>query len=704
MAAVQLKIENQMATITFDHPESKVNVLSESIFLAFRTCIHECKNNKDIKALLVKSAKSGMFIAGADIKEIDGIKEREDGIKKSAEGQEILNELEDLPFPTVALINGAALGGGLELALACQYRFATFHPKVRMGLPEVKLGILPGFGGTWRLPRLIGLGKGLEMILQGKVVDGNRALRMGLIDGMAPEGLIDQTVRDFLTKHKFQKRRAIPKRKKKILMRILEDTFFGRMLVRAKTKKMVLAQTRGLYPAPLAALDVIMDNYASTRPKALQREAQAFGGLVLGNISKNLIQVFYLLERYKKEKWTEAQGRPIDSAAVLGAGVMGGGIAQLLSHHNVSVRMKDIDPKAILIGLKSAWKLFQSLVKKRRLNSGEANARMSRISATLDYSGFRLADIVIEAVIEKMDIKKSVFKELDQWTRPDAILATNTSALSLDEIASVLKDPERAVGMHFFNPVHRMPLVEVVRAERTSDTTVATIVDLSRKLGKTPIVVKNGPGFLINRILLPFLNEAGYLTAEGQSFEWIDEVLLDFGMPMGAFILMDEIGLDVGYKVAKILEECFGARMAAAPILKSMCDEGFFGKKGGRGFYIHDKKKRKPNPDIERLCSNGHEHMLSEHVIERTIYVMINEAGRCLGEGICREASDVDIGMIMGTGFPPFRGGLLRYADQCGIPNIVRKLKDLEKNVNENRFKPSDYILNLEKNNKKFYS
>jgi len=700
---LRLKVENGFAIIEFDQPDSKANVLSAASLIELNEIISRLNARKDLKGLCILSKKPDIFIAGADIKEIEKITTPQDGEAKARAGQKILNLLEGLRIPSIALINGACLGGGLELALACDWRLACFGDKVKLGLPEVKLGVIPGFGGTKRLPRLVGLRKGLELIASGDVISGNEALKIGLVDGLVSQKrLLEEGIR-FITE-KGRKRKAYKPKIKGLVNILLDRTPLGRAVLAGQTKKFIFKNTRGQYPAPLKALDVIVKNYASSLNKALDTEATAFGELVVGLISKNLISVFYLVEKYKKAKWVEAAPRQIHKCGLLGAGVMGGGIAQLLSFYGLAVRMKDLNHQALGRGLRQAGEVYYSAVKKRKIKPSQALFGMGLISPTTTYSGFSTADLIIEAVVEDMNIKKRVLAELDSIAKPSAILASNTSCLSVSQMSEGVKNKERVVGLHFFNPVHRMPLIEIIRASNTSDETIATTVELSKRIGKTPIVVKDSCGFLVNRILLPYLNEAGFLLEDGVSFEKIDQIMLKFGMPMGPFRLMDEIGLDIGYKVALLLEAHFGDRMKVSGILKKVYERKWFGKKSARGFYNHKAKTCVPNKEIYSLTGGGGNFSISDdEILRRMAYRMINEAAMCLEEGVCQQPSDVDIGMIMGTGFPPFKGGLLRYADSVGGDKIVEGLEAFREKFKSGRFNPCDYLSGLAKRKEKFY-
>lgn len=701
--SLKLRIDDNFALIEFDQPDSKVNVLSTQSLIELEEIISQLEKRKDLKAVCILSKKTDVFIAGADIKEIENISSSAEGEKKSQAGQNILNRLEKLPLPTIALIDGACLGGGLELALACDYRLASFGDKVKLGLPEVKLGVIPGFGGTKRLPRLVGLAEGLRLILSGEQISGLEALKIGLVDRLASRNKLLDEVKELL-KQKAAKRRQFRLRLKGLVNILLDKTFIGRAIIKNRAKKFVIQTTKGHYPAHLRALDVVVKNYTSSLQKALMLEAETFGGLVVGSISKNLISVFYLIEKYKKLKWSEAKPSPIHKCAVLGAGVMGGGIAQVFSAYGLPVRMKDVNYPALCRGLKQAKEVYDYAVKKRKLKSNQAIFGMGLISPTIDYSGFSNAGLIVEAVVEDMKIKQKVFAELSLAARGNAILASNTSCLSVAQMSEGVSNRNRVVGMHFFNPVAKMPLVEIIRTAYTSTEAIATIVEFSKRIGKTPIVVRDSCGFLVNRILLAFLNEAGFILEEGISFTTIDEIMLSFGMPMGPFTLVDEIGLDVGYKVALILEEHFGERMKVAGILKSAYEQKWFGKKSGKGFYIHKPKDKRPNKEIYSLLSKHLDSSLSkEEVLKRMLYRMINEAADCLKEEVVLEPAIVDIGMIMGTGFPAFRGGLLRYADSIGCDKIVEDLEKFMCKFGSERFRPSDYLAGLAKRKEKFY-
>ncbi|MBI4309545.1 MAG: enoyl-CoA hydratase/isomerase family protein [Candidatus Omnitrophica bacterium] len=703
--SVYYKEEGNIGTITFDAPDSKVNVLSSPVIAAFEKILDEFKNTSAIKAVVIQSAKNGIFIAGADIKEIENITAVSDGKAKSQAGQRVLNKIEDLPLPTVAVIDGAALGGGCELALACRYRVATFNDKVRIGLPEVNLGFVPGFGGTYRLPRLIGLQAALKLILSGNPVNANAALKMGLVDRLYPQAALIERIKELIAEIiPYPRQRIIRRPSKKGFDAFLDRNPFGQNLVFKKSLEEVNKAAKGFYPAPVKALETIRKTLRLEREHGLDIESTAFAQLAVTPLSKNLLKVFFLSEKFKKltvPGLENIQPVPMRKGAVIGAGIMGGGIAQLLSNRGVWVRVKDINLDAIAKGLKAADDVYKQMVRRRRMKPHERNAKMAMISGTLDYSGFQNADMVIEAVVEDMDIKKKIFAEIGDKA-PRAVLATNTSSLSVTEMAKAAKDPSRVIGFHFFNPVHRMPLIEIITTARTSPQTLVSTLEFAKRLGKVPIIVKDGPGFLVNRILLGYINEAGRLLQEGGSIEHLDKVAVDFGMPMGPFTLSDEVGLDVGVKVLHILEAGLGPRFKAAPVLDQVVEKKLLGKKSGKGFYIHGTT-RTINPQVAGMVKSN-EKVSDQEAIDRMVYIMVNEAAMILQEGIVDGPDTVDIGMIMGTGFPPFRGGLLRYADSIGVDNIVKTLEAFEDRFKDGRFKPCAYILDLKKQGKKFYA
>jgi len=706
---VRVRGEGPLAWIELDLPGEKANVLKSGMLLRLREVIKELSTSP-YKAVIFVSKKQNIFIAGADIQEIKNLVTIEDAQMACEIGQSIYAELESLPQTTIAAVNGACVGGGCEMILACDYRIGTDDRSTKVGLPEIQLGVLPGFGGTQRLPKLVGLQAALDIILAGKTVDSKKALKIGLLDQCVPKEILLKIAlkkaQEFAAAG--TKRRHEKFRPRGFVNKLLENRL-GNMVIFSQARKTLMAQTKGNYPAPVKALEIIQKTYGGNSQKGFVREAKGFGELAVTDVSKNLIHIFFMTDAVKKSSGvsSDIKGRDVKSLAVLGAGTMGGGIAQLGAEKEISVRLKDIDLAAIGRGLKAAEDIFEKGLKRKKINKYEFKRKMGLISGTTDYSGFKTADVVIEAIVEDVNVKKRVLAETAKACRDDVVLATNTSSLSVSEIGRDLPKPEQFVGMHFFNPVHKMPLIEVIRSDKTNDVSTATIYDLSKKMGKTPIVVKDGPGFLVNRLLMPYLNESCYILSNGHSVEFVDKALLKFGMPMGPLHLIDEIGIDVAVKVAKILAQALGPRAEASPLMAKVVDSKKLGKKNGSGFYKYDDHGRKLNvdPEIYKILDlpTPKNTMTEGEIIRRALFPMINEAALCLEEKIVESAEMVDLGMIMGTGFPPFRGGLLKWADSLGTEKIVDDL-DLMVAKYGLRFKPSAPLRTMAKAKRKFYS
>jgi 3-hydroxyacyl-CoA dehydrogenase/enoyl-CoA hydratase/3-hydroxybutyryl-CoA epimerase len=699
-----------IAWVTFDSPTRKLNVLDGAVVGRLAAIIEQLGSLTagDARVVVFRSGKPDSFIVGADVDAIQAIESASEAEAAVRYGQDVYVELEQLPLPTVAAIHGLCLGGGTELSLACRFRLASDSAKTKIGLPEVQLGILPAWGGTTRLPRLVGLRAALEMLLTGNPVSASKARRIGLVSDVVPAELFTTSVRDFAL-------RAISlppgasRRKRPLLGRVLEDTPPGRLALLAAARRSVLSKTGGHYPAPLAILDVLRRGAGASALKSFALEAKAAGDLIVSPVSKSLIHVFQLREQSRKrpEAAPGSEPKPIERMAILGAGVMGGGVAQLVAYNGVRVRMKDIRHEAIASGLQHARSLFDGGVKKRRMSPREAAQRMELISGGLDYSGFGSVDLVVEAVVEKMDVKRAVLREVEDVVSEECILTTNTSSLSVDAMAEVLERPGHFCGMHFFNPVHKMPLVEVVRGAKTEAWVIATVHALAVRLGKVPVVVHDGPGFLVNRILGPYLNEAGWLLADGASIEDVDEAATAFGMPMGPLRLLDEIGIDVARHAGNSLHEVFGERLAPSPALAAIGATERLGKKNELGFYEYDDDE---DGEVDegvyaelglRAPSDGSGPPQRE-IRSRLVVSMINEAARTLEDRIVESAGDVDLAMVMGTGFPPFRGGLLKHADSVGTRALVELLNELQAKHGV-RFQPAPVLEELGRTNARFY-
>lgn len=712
--AFKLTVDNEgVAHLVFDLPDEKVNKFSPAVLEELEKVLDEAANNKAIKIMVITSGKEDIFIAGADLRSFEPIfKDPLQGGKVISTGHRVFNKLQNLPFPTVAVINGACLGGGLEMALACTYRVVGDNPKTQLGLPEVTLGIIPGWGGTQRLPRLIGLVEALPMILGGKPAKATKASKIKLADAIFAPAFLDEGVKDFV------KQCLNPEGAKKILAKrerhglktaLLEKNPAGRAFIYHAAEKDVRKRTKGHYPAPLLALKLIKETYGMPLKEGLAKEEKTFidnlGAAFV--IAPNLIHLFFVSEALKKDNGVKGDVKPLKvaSAGVIGSGTMGSGIVWLFSNKDIPVRMKDIDWKALGKGFGAASSIYAKSIKDKKLKASEASLKFHHITGTTDYSGFNNLDLVIEAAVESLELKHKILKELEEVVRPDTIIASNTSSLKISDMGSVMKHPERLVGMHFFNPANKMPLVEVVASDKTSPEAIVTAVETCRKLGKTPIVVRDCPGFLVNRVFVTGANEIMRMYQEGVDQESLDKMMLDFGMPMSPFLLADEVGNDVGYKVSKIFEESYGPRMAVPKILTLMYDNKLFGKKTGKGFYLYEGDKTKVNPEVARLRQSLNEpsKVVSDNdKRDRVFLLMINEASRCLEEKVVANAASLDMAMIMGTGFPPFRGGLLRYADELGIDYVVNGLNRL-KGVYGDRFAPSQLLLDMQRTHKTFF-
>lgn len=703
--------KGEIALLEWDLVGEKVNKLSSPVMVRLQELVAELKSSS-YKAVVLVSRKPKIFIAGADIEEIKRINTKDEYLRVLAQAHSIFNALEDLPQVTIAAIHGACLGGGCELVLACDYRLCSDAPETKIGLPETQLGIIPGFGGCVRLPRTIGAPEALGIILPGKSVDGRKAEKLGLVDACVPTQQLEERALAWAKEKIASGKRRKQYRPKGAVMSFM-NSFLGKPIVFSQARKELLKTTKGFYPAQEKAIDVVAKTYGmSSRERALQIEAEGFVEVATTQVSKNLIDLFYMMEAVKKQTGVEGKdvkAMPVNNMAVLGAGTMGGGIAQVAADKGVSVRMKDITNEALALGFRHAGEIFGKKLKRKRLTKYDYDAKMAKISGTLDYSGFQQMDVVVEAIVEDMGIKKKVIAETVKQCRPDAIIATNTSSLSVTEMAEAHPRPENFVGMHFFNPVDKMPLVEVIRGPKTSDVATATIFELSKKMGKTPVVVKDGPGFLVNRLLMPYMIEAMFLLQDGMAIEVVDRYYTHkFGMPMGPFRLMDEVGLDVCAKVVKIFHKSLGDRIEIPKVLEPLVASKRLGKKGGRGFYLYDGgNARDLSVDKSIYAELGlpapTNPLTEKECLERGIFTMINEAALALVEDrIVSQPQDVDLAMIMGTGFPPFRGGLLKYADSVGTKYIAQEL-ELYASKCGARLRPSVPLANLAKTERKFY-
>ncbi|HEX4496423.1 MAG TPA: 3-hydroxyacyl-CoA dehydrogenase NAD-binding domain-containing protein [Thermoanaerobaculia bacterium] len=704
-----LSLENGIAWLRLDDPGKKVNTLSTRLFEWFESQISHLERERP-EGLVIYSGKTDGFVAGADLEELLALTDLADVHAMLQRGHELMERLCALPFPTVAAIHGACLGGGLELALACKRRVATEHPKTRLGLPEVQLGLLPGLGGTQRLPRLIGVPDALDLILTGKQLDARKARRLGLVDDTChPADLrtaAERAVRDAAggTSEVKPAKKAFAARAGDFLSR----TPLGGPVVWDKARAGVMAKTGGHYPAPLVAIDIVREGLKLPLRRALDLEAGAFAELVTSEIAKNLISIFFAKNEVEARAAKIARAaRPVDTVGVLGAGFMGAGIAQVLAQKGVRIVLKDRDLPSLGRGLAFCQQQFRDRVQRRRATEAEAKTDLARILPTVDYHDLRRADFVVEAVFEDLDVKRAVLRETEAVAPPSLIFASNTSTIPIARIAEASSRPERVVGMHFFSPVAKMPLLEIIRHPGTSEETLATTVAAGRTMGKTVIVVGDGPGFFTSRVLGAMLNEAAWMLTEGANIEKVDHAMTRWGWPVGPFALLDEVGLDVARHASEVVHEALGDRVAPPPIFERMIADRRTGRKGKRGFYLYEEKEGKKgskrvDPAVYPLLGWREAPISDQEVTERCWLQMLNETARCIEEKIITNPADIDIGVIFGFGFPPFRGGLLREADRQGLPWVVETLDRYAERHGE-RLRPANLLREMAGRGARFY-
>ena len=664
--------DDGICLVMFDRPGSSANIFDLRTLDELAQELEFIERQTELKGVVFISNKRSVFIAGADLNAMLKVASSDDARILIERGQAVMNRIAAIPIPTVAAIHGAAVGGGYELCLACDYRIASPDHATKIGLPETKIGLLPGWGGSTRLPRLIGLPKALDIILAGKTVPAKLALKLGMVDELAPaECLVAAATRKIQ-----QGKPCRPDH-------WLTNNRLVAAVVAPRVRKLLLKKTRGHYPAVLKALEVVTRGISRSVETSLALERDGIIELMQTDVCRNLINVFFLQERARKKTLlvtgSATEPKAVAHTAVIGAGVMGAGIAQWISARQLPVILRDMNTEQVAKGMASIAKLYRDGVNHHTFTAHEARAGMERVHPAPAEVPLRHADIVIEAAVENLGLKKKIFQRLDELVSSDTVLATNTSALPISEMAASTRHPERVVGLHFFNPVHRMQLVEVIAARQTAPDVLQCALKFAQQIGKLPVVVKDSPGFLVNRILMPYLIEAGNLFEAGARVEDLDEVMLDFGMPMGPMRLLDEVGLDVSLHVAATLAAHFGDRMKVPDCLGKMTSAGLLGRKTGIGFYRHEKtKEAEPNPQLFAYVQSQKARDISrEELQERMVFPMINEAARCLEEQIVTDPADVDFAMIMGTGFAPFRGGPLRYTDSVGAARLVGAMNHL---------------------------
>jgi 3-hydroxyacyl-CoA dehydrogenase/enoyl-CoA hydratase/3-hydroxybutyryl-CoA epimerase/enoyl-CoA isomerase len=676
------KLEGGIAELCFDRKEDAINKFDFRTVNELRDAVAAIAKDSSVKGLLVTSAKD-VFIVGADITEFgkNFLLSEEEIAKWALDANQVFNAVEDLPFPSVTAINGVALGGGFEMCLSTDYRVMSTAAQV--GFPEVKLGIIPGFGGTVRLPRLTGADNAIEWIAGGESQKPDAALKIHAVDAVvAPDKLKAAALKlleqALAGKYDWKARRE--QKKGKLRLSQMEG-----MMVFSTSKAFIAGKAGKNFPAPVAAVSVIEKAAGKTRDDALKIEAAGFAKLAKTTVADALIGLF-LNDTFLKKKARQAQkiAKPVKQAAVLGAGIMGGGIAYQSAVRGTPIIMKDIADKALDLGMSEANKLLSKQVERKKLTPEKAGSLLASIRPTLNYGDFGNVDIVVEAVVENPKVKKSVLAEIEKLVRKDTIIASNTSSISIDLLAEAMERKENFLGMHFFNPVHKMPLVEVIYGQKTSKEAIATVVAYASGMGKTAIVVKNCPGFLVNRILFPYFGGFMALMQDGADFVKVDKIMETFGWPMGPAYLQDVVGMDTSHHVGDVLAEGYPDRMGKTfkTALDVMYENKRYGQKNGVGFYKYEndpkgKPVKKADPASYELLKsvqpNGQKDFSDEEVIDRLMLPMIIETARCLDDGIVETPAEADMGLIMGVGFPPFRGGALKYADIVGMKTILEK-------------------------------
>lgn len=693
-----------IACLSIDLRGSKVNTLGSESMKELDEFIDKVKSDAKVRGLVISSGKTDSFIAGADVKEIQAIQSRSisEAYQASKLGKGIFQKIADLPFNTVAAINGICLGGGMELALACKYRIASKNAKI--GLPEIKLGFIPGWGGCVRLPKIVGVAKALDLIMAGKVLSADKAKKLGIVAEIvdakdllsramtiARDGGAQATVQETFSE--------------KVQKLLLETNPFGLNIIRNIAYKGMMAQTKGKYPAAKEALDVIIRAYTLAEKEGLELESNSFAKLAMSSVSRNLVGIFFAQNESKKLPVDLKKEEKISTVGVLGAGVMGAGIAQAVSKAGHKVIVKDVKQEFVDKGKETVRRLFSELVKKHRMTQEEMDKRMSEMVFCIDYEALADCDLVIEAVIEDLQAKKDVLAELEKVIKKDFVFGSNTSSLSISKIAESARKPESVVGIHFFNPVHKMPLVEIVKGSKTSEETISLAMSFAMDLDKTTVVTSDSPGFVVNRILAPYMREAAVLAGEGVPIEDIDKAMKSFGMPMGPMALLDEVGLDIAGKVVHVMYEALGERLAEPPLMKSIQTLKLLGKKGGKGIYLYNEKGKPDgvNPDLQALIKTAACKLQKSQIQDRLVLLVLNEAVRCLEENVVSDPAQLDLALIFGTGFPPFEGGILRYADSQGVRLLCDKLELLAQSEGP-RYAPCELLREKARKREKFYS
>ena len=697
------KRDDGVAVLTMDVPGETMNTLKQAFGDEITAMLDEIEQDSSIKGVVLQSGKEGSFVAGADISMLAACTTAEDAEALSKGGQDVFNRIETMAKTFVAAIHGPALGGGLELALACHYRVCTDADITQLGLPEVQLGLLPGSGGTQRLPRLIGIQQAMKMMLTGSPARAKQAKKYGIVDDMVPQSILFDVAVEMAKKAKPER----SKPKLSMVNRMLEETAFGRNTLFKQARKQTVAKTKGNYPAPERIIDCIETGMSDGMRDGLRVEARHFGDLVMSPESKQLRGIFFATTDMKKEQGVDGvEPTKVKKVGVLGGGLMGGGIAYVTATKaKVPARIKDIRSEGIANAIRYSYDILNKRVKRKIMLKSKMQQQLALLTGATDYSGFGSADMVIEAVFEDLGLKQQMVADVEANCKETTIFASNTSSIPITQIAEKAARPENVIGLHYFSPVDKMPLAEVIAHEKTSDKTISTTVEFAKRQGKTPVVVKDGAGFYVNRILAPYMNEAACVLLAGEPIDHIDESLVKFGFPVGPVKLLDEVGIDVGTKIIPFLVEQFGDRFVAPGAFDKVLEDDRKGKKNGRGFYSYEGKK--PGKDVDEslydlLGISPQKSMSGDTIAERTVFMMLNEAARCLDEGVIRNARDGDIGAIFGIGFPPFLGGPFNYMDTLGLEHVVNRLTHYSETVDA-KFAPADILVKMAEGGETFY-
>lgn len=676
-----------------------LNVINHPLLADLEAALKHLNGRMACQGLIIASDRATGFLAGADVHEFTTLRGSTEAEAFAAAGQQLFDRLAQSRLTSVALVRGPCLGGGLELALACDHRVAVADPKTVFSFPEIQLGLLPAWGGTQRLPRVVGLERALQMILGNHRLNAQQSLRWGLVDALVSlpsEATLPPKaeLEPLLTRGK-RPRASLPLRTWR--QRFLESTSLGRALIFRGTERLLRRRVPDDMPAPREALEAVRTGIKQGLPAGLEYERRAAGRLGVTLACRNLVRLFLQREEARKPLAGGDGSPPVRRVGIVGAGTMGAGIAQLAALRGCEIVLHEVNADALGAGLFRVAALFEKAVEHGLLAREDAQQKMAAIRGTIRMEGFEQMDLVVEAVVEDLDSKRRVFRELEEHTRPATILATNTSSLRIAHLQEGLQHPERVAGLHFFNPVHKMPLVEVVRGAATRDAVLEVLVRWSAALGKTPVCVGDGPGFVVNRILTPYLNEAVLLLGEGLRIDAIDGVMRRFGMPMGPLELLDQVGLDVASHIAKSIQPAFAHRFAPNSAFASMTQQGWLGQKTRVGFYLYHRGKKRVNSAAAQLLrAAGTPRSLTpalpmpvrlQQARERLVLLMVNEAAMCLGEGLAKDAGKIDLAMVMGTGWAPHRGGPLRYAEDRSPEEIVRVLAELAQQLGP-RFEP----------------